>query len=64
MKDRFELFEFFIESYKGLPRATLLERLGKSADFDPDGAVSDEDLLIEYCEALVAAVPDPQPSSG
>jgi hypothetical protein len=31
-------------------------------DFDPQ--VSDADLLAEYCEALVAAVPDPAKKSA
>lgn len=56
-KNQYELFEFFVEGNKGLPRAMLLQRLGKPADFDPQGAVSDTDLLAEYCEALVAAAP-------
>jgi SEC-C motif-containing protein len=55
-ENQYELFEFFVEAYKGLPRATLLQRLGRAADFDP--SVGDEDLLAEYCEALVGAVPD------
>jgi hypothetical protein len=58
-ENQYDLFEFFVEANKGLSRATLLQRLGRPADFDPNGAVSDEDLLAEYCEALVAAVPDP-----
>ncbi len=49
---------------KGLSRATLLQRLRKPANFDPQGAVSDTDLLAEYCEALVAAVPDPAKKSA
>ena len=57
-EDQYDLFEFFVEANKGLSRATLLQRLGRPADFDPHG-VSDTDLLAEYCEALVAAVPDP-----
>jgi hypothetical protein len=63
-ENQYELFEFFVEANKGLSRATLLERLGKPADFDPNGAVSDEDLLAEYCEALVAAVPAPAGASA
>jgi hypothetical protein len=55
-ENQYELFEFFVESYRGLPRATLLQRLGRPADFDPQ--VSEEHLLAEYCEALVGAVPD------
>jgi hypothetical protein len=60
-ENQYELFEFFVEANKGLSRAMLLQRLGRPADFDPHGAISDADLLAEYCEALVAAVPDPIP---
>ena len=56
----YELFEWFMETHKSMDRATLLQRLGKPANFDPLGLVRDTDLLAEYCEALVAAVPDPQ----
>jgi hypothetical protein len=58
-ENQYDLFEFFVEANKGLTRATLLQRLGRPADFDPHGEVSDTDLLAEYCEALVAATPAP-----
>jgi hypothetical protein len=63
-ENQYELFEFFVEANKGLDRATLLQRLGRPSDFDPHGAVSDADLLAEYCEALVAALPDPAKKSA
>jgi hypothetical protein len=63
-ENQYDLFEFFVKANKGLSRATLLQHLGRPADFDPNGAVSDEDLLAEYCEALVAAVPDPAKKSA
>jgi hypothetical protein len=63
-ENQYDLFEFFVEANKGLSRATLLQRLSRPADFDPHGAVSDADLLAEYCEALVAAVPDPAKKSA
>ena len=63
-ENQYDLFEFFMEANKGLSRATLLQRLRKPADFDPQEAVSDTDLLAEYCEALVAAVPDPAKKSA
>ncbi len=62
-ENQYELFEFFVEANKGLSRATLLQRLGRPADLDPHDA-SDADLLAEYCEALVAAVPDPAKKSA
>ncbi|MFZ3351431.1 MAG: SEC-C domain-containing protein [Xanthobacteraceae bacterium] len=64
VENQYELFEFFIEANRGLSRAILLQCLHKLADFDPLGIVSDEDLLAEYCEALVAAVPDPAKKSA
>jgi hypothetical protein len=63
-ENQYDLFEFFVEANRGLSRATLLERLSRPADFDPHGAVSDADLLAEYCEALVAAVPSPAKKSA
>jgi hypothetical protein len=63
-ENQYDLFEFFMEANKGLSRVTLLQRLRKPADFDLHGAVSDTDLLAEYCEALVAAVPDPAKKSA
>ena len=62
VENQYELFEFFMEANKGLSRATLLQRLGRPADFDPQ--VSDQDLLAEYCEALVAAAPYPAKKSA
>jgi hypothetical protein len=46
-ENQYDLFEFFVEANKGLSRATILQRLGRPADFDPHGAVSDADLLAE-----------------
>jgi hypothetical protein len=63
-ENQYELFEFFVEANKGLSRATLLQRLGRPADFDPLGVVSDADLLAEYCEALVGVVPNPAKKSA
>jgi hypothetical protein len=63
IENQYELFEWFMEANKGLSRAALLERLGKPAEPDPMQIASDTDLLAEYCEALVAAVPDPKKNS-
>lgn len=51
----YELFEFFMESYKGLTRKTLLERLTGHPDAAGLGAMSDDELLAVYCEGMVAA---------
>ena len=61
-ENQYDLFEFFVEANKGLSRETLLQRLGRSTDFD--SKFSDADLLAEYCEALVAAVLDPAKKSA
>jgi hypothetical protein len=60
MENRYELFEWFMEQHKGMPRATLLERLANAPNFDRLLGLSDADLLAEYCEALVGVAPDPQ----
>lgn len=54
---KYELFEFFMESYKGLDRATLLGRMANhpSTSLFPD--MNDDELLAEYCEGMVAASP-------
>jgi hypothetical protein len=44
-----------MESYKGLSRATLLERLAGYANPDALSAMSDNALLAEYCEGMVAS---------
>ena len=53
-----------MEANKGLSRATLLQRISGRDLPDLDPQVSDTDLLAEYCEALVAAVPDPAKKSA
>jgi hypothetical protein len=53
-ENEFDLFEFFMDAHKELPRDVLLERcvnLGQDLE-----KMKDEDLLIFYCEALVAEV--------
>ena len=60
LKNQYELFEWLMEANKGLTRPTLLERLTRAPNFDALRKLSDTDLLAEYCEGLVAAVPNPQ----
>lgn len=52
IKTPYELFQFFVEASANLTRKTLLERL-KLADAAASH-LSDEDLLLDYCERLVA----------
>ncbi|MFB9050317.1 hypothetical protein ACFFV8_16535 [Sphingobium indicum] len=51
-KTPYDLFKFFVEAFANLTRKTLLERL-KLAD-RAASHLSDEDLLLDYCERLVA----------
>jgi hypothetical protein len=55
LEDHFELFEWLMDVNKQLSRAQLLENLSKSPRFDELKDLSDNDLLIEYCEGMTAA---------
>lgn len=44
-----------MDAYKGLDRATLLERLATHPNAGSFAGMSDGDLLAEYCEGMVAA---------
>jgi hypothetical protein len=48
----FELFEWLMKAYKGLSRATLLERL---PDVPDRQKMTDDDLLALYCEGMAAS---------
>jgi hypothetical protein len=52
-RDPLDLFDFFYEGYKKTPRERLLEFVKSRADFDVLLKLSDEELLISYCEGLV-----------
>ena len=54
VKDEFELFEWLMTVNATVPRARLLEWLGPTHEPVAPG-LGDEDLLIYYCEAMVAA---------
>jgi hypothetical protein len=53
VKTPYELFEFFVDSYKSLSRGELLKRLKAGGHADVDGMTGDE-LLAIYCEAMTA----------
>jgi hypothetical protein len=55
-KDNFELFEWFMATHKTMPRAKMLAWFSAAPDLAELEKLSDEDLRIAYCEALVAAV--------
>lgn len=50
----YDLFEFFMESYKNLTRAQLLGRLTGGSDVCALATMSNDDLLAAYCEGMVA----------
>jgi len=52
-EDPLELYDFFYESYKKTPRKRILELVKGHPDFDVLQKLSDEELLIAYCEGLV-----------
>lgn len=55
-KDEFELFEWFMEAEKNKPRDKILKWFSSARDLAALENLSDEDLRIAYCEALVAAI--------
>jgi hypothetical protein len=55
VNSKYELFEFFMESHKGLSRVTLLESLATHPNAGSFADMSDHDILSEYCEAMAAA---------
>jgi SEC-C motif len=55
INSKYELFEFFMESYESIDRATLLERLTTHPNTASFAGMSDDDILAEYCEGMVAA---------
>jgi len=57
IESKYELFEFFMESYKSLDRPALLERLATHPHAGTFAEMSDDDLLAEYCEGMAAASP-------
>jgi hypothetical protein len=59
VENQYELFEWFVEAHKATTRATLLQHLAQAPDISELQKLSDADLLAEYCERLVAAVPAP-----
>jgi hypothetical protein len=66
--DRYSMFEWLMEAHKELSRETLLERLAHSPQFEMLKDLSDDELLAEYCEAMVASFEasgiKPDPAGG
>jgi hypothetical protein len=57
INNAFELFEWFVENYRSLSRDQLLTRFVGAPDFEAVRSLSDEDLLYQFCECMVAATP-------
>jgi hypothetical protein len=56
LKTAFELFEWFMETQKDMPRVKILAWFAKSPGLGQLEKMSDEELRIAYCEALVSSV--------
>jgi hypothetical protein len=55
VKNDYEMFEWFMEGYKDLPREQMIAKFAPgSLDFEK---MTDEELRIVYCENCVAALP-------
>lgn len=52
IKSPYDMFLFFLEGQKGMPRVKLLEHLRLSEE--QAKGLSDEDLLLDYCERQVS----------
>lgn len=55
-EDPLELFDFFYETYRRAPRATLLRFLEGQPDYESLKDRTQEELAVTYCERMVWAV--------
>lgn len=55
-KDSLDLFMFFHNSYKNTPREKMLEFLKSARDFDELSKLSNDELLLVFCDRHVNAV--------
>ena len=58
LKDSYELFEFFLDSYRNTPKERLLELMKDAPDIDSLRKMQHFDLVIECCERWVASIPN------
>jgi hypothetical protein len=56
ISDPFELFERFVENHNWMSREQLLAKLSSAPNIIELSSMSKEDLLYEYCEAMVGSV--------
>jgi hypothetical protein len=52
----YELFEWFVETQSSLPREKILEWFSQSPYFEDVKALNGHDLLLEYCERMIAVM--------
>jgi hypothetical protein len=55
-KDAYEMFEFFLDSYKNTPKERLLEFMKDAPDIDTLKQMEQMEIALEYCERCVAAI--------
>lgn len=55
-KNLYEMFEFFLDSYKNTPKERLLEFMKEAADFSSLQQMDQADLAIEYAERSCASI--------
>jgi len=55
IKSPYELFEFFLDSYRETPKERLLELMNNHPDIDALRKMEQSNLSIEYCERLVVS---------
>ena len=63
-ENQYDLFEFFVGGEQDVVACDTLAAPRQTGGLRSARHVSDADLLAEYCEALVAAVPDPAKKSA
>lgn len=56
LKSPLELFEWIYDSYRTTPRGRLLAFMKAAPDFEELSKLSDDDLLLAYCERMVGGV--------
>jgi hypothetical protein len=54
--DRFEFFEWLVEAHKKASRVELLDRYRDRPDFESVYRLTDQDLLLLYCELLIVGM--------
>ncbi len=56
IKTSLDMFQWVVKSSRGMSRKGMLEWFGKRPDIDRLAAMNDDDLYMEYCEAVVISM--------